>query len=149
MITAAENIAGHEDQALDFIRQVRPKVCPNRLTVRLANDLLEASGTLLRSMVGMKTKGDPKSPIVGVAFVVFELQIQRATIQPPVVLVGHAGTNKPSVPVDCETDFEFSEHPPLKRYCPVRDLFQGYRPRLTPADGCIEWAYLNPKGGWP
>ena len=147
MIAAAKNVAGHEDQVLNFIRQVRPKVCLNRLIVGLADDLLEASGTLLRGMVGVKTKGDPESAVVGVAFVVFELQIQRATMQPPVVRVGHADTNKPSIPIDCETDFEFSEHPPLKRYCPVRDLFQGYRPRLSPADGCIEWAYLNPKGG--
>ncbi|KAA0589950.1 hypothetical protein HUE56_15165 [Azospirillum oryzae] len=149
MIAAAKNMAGHEDQALNLIRQVRPKVCLNRLIVGLADDPLEASGTLLRGMVGMKIKGDPKSAVVGIAFVVFELQIQRATMQSPVVRVGHAGTNKPSIPIDCETDFEFSEHPPLKRYCPVRDLFQGYRPRLVPADGCVQRAGLNPKGCWP
>lgn len=56
MVAAAENMAGHEDQALDFVRQVHPKVYLNCLIVRLADDLLEAGERLLRSMLGMKTR---------------------------------------------------------------------------------------------
>ncbi|MFL7905770.1 hypothetical protein ACJ41P_31900 [Azospirillum argentinense] len=110
MVAAAENMAGHEDQALDFVRQVRPKVYLNRLIVRLTDDLLEAGP----KHAGHEDKGGPASAVVGVAFSVLKLDIGRAGIDTPVTGVGDANTETPNVPVDLESGFEPPYDPPAE-----------------------------------